>query len=96
MRKIEAYQQIEKYLNGQLDPQALSDFEQQLAADPLLAEELRQFKEITGTLRFYTQRKALKQRLAAIHEDLEPKTSNPVLVNHFGGKEKRRIFWNQH
>jgi serine protease Do len=95
MRKIEAYQQIERYLNGQLDGQALSDFEQQLATDPLLAEELRQFREVTGTLRFYTQRKALKQKLAALHEEMEPR-ANKALVNPFAGKEQRRIFWHQH
>ena len=94
MRKIEAYKQIEKYLNGQLDAQALSDFEQQLATDPFLSEELRQFKEVSSTLRFYNQRKALKQKLAAIHEEMEPRAK--PLVTPFGGKEKRRIFWNQH
>jgi serine protease Do len=95
MRKIEAYQQIEKYLNGQLDAQALSDFEQQLATNPSLAEELRQVKEVTGTLRSYNQRKALKQKLAALHEEIEPRVQAP-LINPFGGREKRRIFWNQH
>lgn len=94
MKKREAYQQIEKYLNGQLDAQALSEFEQQLATDSFLAEELRQFKEVTGTLQAYTRRKALKHKLTAIHEEMEPREK--PLVTPFGGKEKRRIFWNQH
>jgi serine protease Do len=94
MRRIEAYQQIDQYLNGQLDAQALSDFERQLATDPLLAEELRQVKEVTGTLRFYNQRQALKQKLTALHEEMEPRAK--PLVTPFGGREKRRIFWNQH
>jgi serine protease Do len=94
MTKTEAYQLIEKYLNGQLDAAALADFEQQLATNPALSQELQQFKEVTGTLRFYNQRKALKQKLMALHEEMEPRAK--TLITPFGGKEKRRIFWNQH
>ncbi|MGV3640520.1 MAG: trypsin-like peptidase domain-containing protein [Adhaeribacter sp.] len=96
MKRTEAYQQIEKYLQGQLSGQDLSDFEQQLATDPVLAGELRQMKELTTTLRFYNRRRALKQQLATIHEEIAPPAYKQPLVNPFAGRENRRIFWNQH
>ena len=79
MRKIEAYKLIEKYLNGQLDAQALSDFEQQLATDPFLSEELRQFKEVSSTLRFYNQRSCRLRRYSDCFR--HPAERRPVAVD---------------
>lgn len=94
MRKLVAYEWIEKYLNGQLTGEELSNFEQRLQTDPDLAEQLRQYEEVTGTLRFYAERKDLKLKLNKIHAQLEPQPKS--VVTPFGNKEKRRIFWNQH
>lgn len=94
MKKIIAYDWIEKYLNGQLTGEELSNFEQRLQTDPNLAEQLRQYEEVTGALQFHAKRKNLQQQLNNIHAEIEARPK-PV-ISPFGNKEKRRIFWNQH
>ncbi|WP_026462675.1 S1C family serine protease [Adhaeribacter aquaticus] len=94
MKELEAFKLIENYLNGQLQGDALLDFEHQLETDPVMAEYFKQYKEVTSTLGFYNNRKALKQKLNAIHADLEENQA-PAL-SPFGNKEKRKFFWNQH
>jgi len=102
MKELEAFNQIEKYLNGQMRREELADFELRLQTEPELAAYYRDFKEVSGTLRFYTKRKALQEQLNAIHATMAPNTAAEVtpaekrVMTPFGGKQKRQVFWNQH
>src|SRR5688572_15643528 len=101
MKELEAFSQIEKYFNDQLNPEELTRFENQLQTDPEMAEYYRQYLQMDGALRFYSKRKALKEQLNAIHYQMEAKPEvNPAaerkVITPFGDKQKRKIFWNQH
>jgi S1-C subfamily serine protease len=102
MKELEAFSQIEKYSNGQLSPEEMADFKQRLQTDALLADYYRQYQEINGTLRFYSQRKALKNQLEAIHTEMEAhqpsgmQAINSPAVTPAGSLKKRQILWGQH
>jgi serine protease Do len=102
MRDLEAFNQIEKYLNGQMRREELADFELRLQTDPELAAYYRDFKEVSGTLHFYAKRQELKTKLNAIHAAIAPGVAAEIppaekpVMTPFGDKNKRRVFWNQH
>ncbi|RFP63549.1 hypothetical protein D0N36_18905 [Hymenobacter lapidiphilus] len=64
------YALFETYRAGGLADAERTALEHRLAADPALAQRLREFEELTGTLTAYGRRQALRHRLAAIHADM--------------------------
>jgi S1-C subfamily serine protease len=100
MTESEAYALIERYLTGEMTDKEASDFEAQLLQDPILAHRSRQFEELTGTLQQYGQRQNLKQKMAAIHQEMEAEAvPDPALLplqNNLQNDPKWKIFWKAH
>ncbi|MBK0404827.1 trypsin-like peptidase domain-containing protein [Adhaeribacter sp. BT258] len=98
MTETEAYALIERYLAGDMTDQEASDFEAQLLQDPILAHRSRQFEELTGTLQQFGRRQHLKQKMAAIHADMEAETAPEILPAQpvLQSDPKWKMFWKAH
>jgi serine protease Do len=64
--KPELWDEIEKFLKGELNPQDTSAFQAKLKSDSAFREKFEQHKELLNTFQQYSERQALKQRLSAI------------------------------
>ncbi len=94
MTELEAYALIERYLSGEMPmPEAL-EFEAQLRLDPVLARQAREFEELTTTLQKQAQRRQVKKKLQAIHNEME-KVAEPIM-RPLAKTPKWRVFWNAH
>ena len=67
MTEADYYDLFEAYAQGGLAGPARANLEARLAADPALALRYADFAEMTGTLRAYGRRQAVRQQLLGIH-----------------------------
>lgn len=71
MLEYRAYEEIERYLNGQMSDEERTGFEALMRADARLAEQVREHKELLNTLQDMGQRQRLRRQLNLIHSDME-------------------------
>ncbi|WP_028979518.1 S1 family peptidase [Sporocytophaga myxococcoides] len=64
--KPELWDEIERFLKGELNPQEISAFQAKLKSDSAFREKFEQHKELLNTFQKYSERQALQQRLNAI------------------------------
>ncbi|UYZ58544.1 S1 family peptidase [Hymenobacter latericus] len=98
------YALFESYLSNELPAPARAELEQRLAADPVLAGRLAEFRQLTGTLQAYGQRLHLSERLRGLQAEIDAeqettldmgKPEMPVL--HISRTEQwLRDFWHGH
>ncbi len=62
---------IERYCNGELSAEELSIFEQWLENDPSLFEAVKDHRQIIDAFKIIGERRDLKQKLVAIHDEME-------------------------
>jgi anti-sigma-K factor RskA len=62
---------IERYCLGQLTPEELRIFEQWRESDHEMAEAIDNHRLIVDAFRVYAKRVDLKQKIAAIHDEME-------------------------
>jgi cytochrome oxidase Cu insertion factor (SCO1/SenC/PrrC family) len=91
MNLREKYEWIERYLEGSLHGEELSQFEAKLAQEPAFAEEVEQHKFFLETLDQFAQREQLKAQMNVFHKDLEKHKAwvfykHPIIQN----------FWKKH
>ncbi|MBF9236129.1 trypsin-like peptidase domain-containing protein [Hymenobacter sp. BT683] len=67
MTEADYYALFEAYALGELAGPARANLEARLAADPALALRYADFKEMTSTLRAYSQRQKVRQQLQSLH-----------------------------
>ncbi|HSI90208.1 MAG TPA: serine protease [Adhaeribacter sp.] len=103
MTEPEAYALIERYLAGGMSAEEAAAFEAQLRQDPILARRSRDFEELTFALSQTGHRRALRQKMDAIHAEMaEPaqdeRTDPAAIPVSLPGESvpKWRIFWNAH
>ncbi|MDX5421822.1 MAG: trypsin-like peptidase domain-containing protein [Hymenobacteraceae bacterium] len=89
MLEYRAYEQIERYLNGQMPAEERAGFEALLHTDARLAEQVREHKQLLQAMQQYGQRQSLKQKLNLIHADME---AEAIPATPAGWK----VFWNRH
>ncbi|MFQ5335093.1 MAG: anti-sigma factor family protein, partial [Flavobacteriales bacterium] len=63
---------IERYLDGELSGEERLAFEEQLEADPLLADELSFHRELRAGIRAAGKEKGFRDELQHIHNELYP------------------------
>jgi S1-C subfamily serine protease len=88
------YEQIELYLNGELQGEQLIRFEQRLQNEPRLAQELKEQRLLQDSFDLYGKRNQFKLELNAIHQEMETENAHvrtPVF-NRYG----LRVFWKKH
>jgi S1-C subfamily serine protease len=89
MLEYRAYEEIERYLNGQMTAEERAGFEALVRTDARLAEQVREHKELLATMRTLGERQRLRQQLNLIHEEMESEQL-PATPGSW------RIFWNRH
>ncbi|MEJ8802979.1 S1C family serine protease [Pontibacter sp. H249] len=89
MLEYRAYEQIERYLNGEMAVEEQQAFEALLHTDMRLAEEVREHKQLLDSMQKYGKRQALKQQLQNIHTEMETKTLE-------ASPSAWKVFWNRH
>ncbi len=71
MNRRETDELIERYCLGQLTPEELRIFEQWRESDPELADAIEGHKLLTGAFRAYADRVLLRDKISAIHDEME-------------------------
>jgi len=90
MLEYRAYEQIERYLNGQMPAEEHAAFEALLHTDVRLAELVREHKQLLQAMHSYRQRQALRHKLERIHTHMEvTATATPSPAGW-------KVFWNRH
>jgi S1-C subfamily serine protease len=87
------YEQIERYLSGDMTGLERTAFERTLAHDEALAEEVRKQRLLTESLELYGKRVQLKKQMDAFHQELDAEgTTAQFLVNRYG----LRVLWKKY
>ncbi len=73
--KKELLEQIENYLSGEMNASEKIIFEKKLSEDKSLAEELASYQKLMKSFGVYAQRKSIKKRLEAVHNEMQVDTS---------------------
>ncbi|OKL41884.1 S1C family serine protease [Pontibacter flavimaris] len=93
MLEYRAYEEIERYLNGQMAAEEKAGFEALLHADVRLAEQVREHRHMLQALKGYGKRQHLRQQLNLIHSEMEAggqaTTPNPWKV--YWNRQKQTI-----
>ncbi|PTX18016.1 trypsin-like peptidase [Pontibacter mucosus] len=89
MLEYRAYEEIERYLNGQMTAEEKAGFEALVRTDARLAEQVREHRELLATMKGLGERRQLRQKLHLIHEEME-REQLPATPNGW------RVFWNRH
>lgn len=71
MSELELSEKIDQYLQGKLEGQSLSDFQEMIRKDPVLAAKIKEQITLLEKLRYYNQRKELKEKLESFHQELD-------------------------
>lgn len=101
------YALFDAYRNGQLAPDEQAALERRLAAEPDLAQQLRDFDALTSTLHGYGQRLTARRKLRAMQAALDAeqagteaiiKTGHPTMpvMRISRTEEQLRDFWSGH
>ncbi len=67
----ERYELIGRYLEGKLSGEELAAFEERQRTDPAFAEDVKLLRQMTGELRAFGGRKALKEQFDKLHSEME-------------------------
>ncbi|WP_299756892.1 S1C family serine protease [uncultured Pontibacter sp.] len=89
MLEYRAYEEIERYLNGQMAAEERAGFEALLRTDARLAEQVREHRQMLQALKAFGQRQDLRQQLNTIHSQMEVE-QQPATPNGW------KVFWNRH
>lgn len=89
MLEYRAYEEIERYLNGQMTAEEKAGFEALVRTDARLAEQVREHRDLLATMKGLGERQQLRQKLHLIHEEME-REQLPATPNGW------RVFWNRH
>ncbi|MCC9168512.1 trypsin-like peptidase domain-containing protein [Pontibacter harenae] len=87
------YEQIERYLSGAMPPEERIAFEALLLTDPRLAVRVQEHKQLLDALQKHGQRTALKNKLSAIHTNMEVETETAPVS---GAPSPFLAFWKRH
>jgi hypothetical protein len=87
------YEQIERYLSGDMTGLERTAFERTLASDEALAEEVRKQRLLTESLQLYGKRVQFKEQMAVFHQEMEAEAATPQFtVNRYG----LRVLWKKY
>ena len=75
-------EEIERYLNGEMTADEYKQFEALSSSDAALAAKVAEHKEFIKTLKMYSDRLALENRLNAIHDEIDVHTLTEELMVH--------------
>ncbi|MCX2739711.1 S1C family serine protease [Pontibacter anaerobius] len=89
MLEYRAYEEIERYLNGQMAAEERAGFEALLRTDARLAEQVREHRQMLQALKGFGQRRDLRQQLNNIHSQMEAE-QQPAAPNGW------TVYWNRH
>lgn len=89
MLEYRAYEQIERYLSGEMAVEEQQAFEALLHTDLRLADQVREHKQLLDSMQQYGKRQSLKHRLHNIHAEMEAE-------NMVATPNNWKIFWNRH
>ena len=90
MLEYRAYEQIERYLNGEMAAEEKQAFEALLSTDVRLSEQVREHRHMLDTMKKFGKRRTLRQQLQNIHSEMEAETMATVMPNGW------KVFWNKH
>ncbi|MBF9252104.1 serine protease [Pontibacter sp. 172403-2] len=93
MLEYRAYEQIERYLNGNMAPEEQASFEALLHNDARLNRQVLEHRQLLQTLQKYGQRQLLKNKLNRLHADMQSETVPATRETATAGW---RVFINQH
>ncbi|WP_400192599.1 trypsin-like peptidase domain-containing protein [Hymenobacter sp. B81] len=82
MTEADYYALFEDYEAGRLPAPARADLERRLAADPVLAGRLAEFRDVTGTLSAYGQRLRLSEQLRGLQAAIDAEAETTVETGH--------------
>ncbi|TPE43638.1 S1C family serine protease [Pontibacter mangrovi] len=89
MLEYRAYEEIERYLNGQMAAEEKAGFEALLRTDATLAAQVQEHRQLLLTLQHMGERQQLRQQLKGIHARMErDQASAPPAA--------WKVFWNRH
>ena len=75
-------EEIERYLNGEMTATERKQFETLSNSDAAIAAKIAEHKEFVKTLKMYSDRLALENRLNAIHDEIDVHTLTEELMVH--------------
>lgn len=90
MLEYRAYDEIERYLNGEMAAEEKAAFEALLRHDARLAEQVREHRQLLQTMKKLGQRQQLRQQLNIIHSQID--AAQQTAATPAGWK----VFWNRH
>ncbi|WP_439880159.1 S1C family serine protease [Pontibacter sp. MBLB2868] len=90
MLEYRTYEQIERYLKGEMTAEEQLTFEALMHTDVRLASQVREHKQLLQTMRKFGQRQSLQQKLNRIHSDMQSETSSVLAPNGW------KVTWNRH
>lgn len=86
-------EEIERYLNGEMNANERKQFEMLSSSDAAIAQKIAEHKEFLKVLKQYSDRLALETRLNAIHDEIDVHTMADELIVHPSGVVR---FWRNH
>jgi serine protease Do len=88
--KREQLEQIENYVSGVMSTSEKVIFETRLSADKKLADEVVAYEKLVKAFGIYANRKSVKQRLDAIHSEMQTDTTSlrPAKIRSFLSEPK--------
>jgi serine protease Do len=93
---------IEQYVTGNLNPEEQRIFEKWLESDAAMAKAVEEHKVLLSAFGTYAERKALRDRLTGIHDEMETEQFRyrlplrKVEQNQNSAVARIRYFWNNH
>jgi serine protease Do len=75
-------EEIERYLNGEMNADERKQFEAMSSSDAAIAQKIAEHKEFLKVLKQYSDRLALEARLNEIHEEIDVHTLADELIVH--------------
>jgi len=90
----EEYEQVEKYLNGELSSADCAQVELRIKQDPTFAQEVAEHRSLLNSFRLYGNRLDVYEKLDAFHQEMETDSHfvQTSAFNHYGIK----VFWKKH
>ncbi len=78
-------EEIERYLNGEMNAEERKQFEAMSSSDAAIGQKIAEQKEFLKVLKQYSERLALEERLNAIHDEIDVHTLADELIVHPSG-----------
>ncbi|MFD2514486.1 trypsin-like peptidase domain-containing protein [Pontibacter locisalis] len=90
MLEYRAYEQIERFLKGEMPAEEQLAFEALMRTDARLANQVREHNQLLQSMRKYGQRQSLKHKLNLIHSELDAEKATATVPNGW------KVTWNRH